>query len=73
MNDKMFPRLFTKALRPGPYFRIIVEGDIGAGDEIRVVDQPDHNLTIRDVFRIFFSRPNIVRPSIDLSLESSIF
>jgi MOSC domain-containing protein YiiM len=53
MNDKMFPGQFTKALRPGPYLRIIVEGDVGAGDEIRVVDRPNHDLTVRDVFRIF--------------------
>ena len=53
MNDKMFPRQFTEALRPGSYFRLIVEGSVGAGDEIRVVDRPDHGLTIRDVFRIY--------------------
>jgi len=53
MSDKMFPRRFTEALRPGPYLRIVVEGDVGAGDEIRVVEKPDHDLTIRDVFRIY--------------------
>jgi MOSC domain-containing protein YiiM len=53
MNDKRFPRRFTEALRPGAYLRIVVEGDLGAGDEIRVVERPDHNLTIRDVFRIY--------------------
>jgi MOSC domain-containing protein YiiM len=53
MNDKMFPRRFTEALRPGPYLRIVVEGDVGADDEIRIVDRPDHGLTIRDVFRIY--------------------
>jgi MOSC domain-containing protein YiiM len=53
MNDKLFPRRFTEALRPGPYLRIVVEGDLGAGDAIRVVGKPDHDLTIRDVFRIF--------------------
>ena len=52
-NDKIFPRRFTKALRPGPYLRIIDEGDVGAGDEIRLVERPDHDLTIRDVFRIY--------------------
>jgi MOSC domain-containing protein YiiM len=26
---------------------------VGAGDEIRVVEKPDHDLTIRDVFRIY--------------------
>lgn len=53
MNDEMFPRVFTEALRPGPYLRIVVEGDVGAGDEIRVVGRPDHNLTIGDLFRIY--------------------
>jgi MOSC domain-containing protein YiiM len=55
MNHEMFPRRFTKALRPGAYLRIVIEGDVGAGDEIRVVERPDHNLTIRDVFRIYTS------------------
>ena len=53
MNDKLFPRYFTEALRPGSYLRIVVESDLGAGDEIRVVERPDHNMTIRDVFRIY--------------------
>jgi MOSC domain-containing protein YiiM len=53
MNDEMFLRRFTEALRPGAYLRIIVEGDLGAGDEIRVIDRPDHELTVRDVFRIY--------------------
>jgi len=53
MNDKMFPRRFTEALRPGAYLRIAVEGDVGAGDEVSVVERPDHDLTIRDVFRIY--------------------
>ena len=55
MNDKMFPRRFTEALRPGTYLRIVVEGDVGAGDTIRVASKPDHDLTIRDVFRIYTS------------------
>ena len=53
MEDKLFPRRFTKAGRPGAYLRIAVEGDVGAGDEIRVVGRPDHDLTVGDVFRIY--------------------
>ena len=53
MDDKTFPRKFTEAMRPGPYLRIIQEGEIGAGDVIKVVDRPDHGLSIRDVFRIY--------------------
>jgi MOSC domain-containing protein YiiM len=53
MNENTFPRRFTEALRPGPYLRIVVEGEVGAGDKIRVVERPAHDLTIRDVFRIY--------------------
>ena len=53
MNDKMFPRRFSEAVRPGAYLRIVVEGDVGAGDEIRAVERPEHELTIREVFRIY--------------------
>jgi MOSC domain-containing protein YiiM len=53
MNDQMFPRRFTEALRPGTYLRIIVEGAVGAGDEISVNERPDHDVTVRDVFRIY--------------------
>jgi MOSC domain-containing protein YiiM len=53
MNDKLFPRRFTQALRPGAYLRIVVEGELGAGDEIQVIERPGHGLTIRDVFRIY--------------------
>jgi MOSC domain-containing protein YiiM len=53
MNDALFPRRFTEAMRPGAYLRIIAEGDVTATDEIRIVEKPNHDLTIRDVFRIF--------------------
>ena len=53
MNDKMFPRRFSEAMRPGAYLRIVVEGEVGAGDEIRVVERPEHDLTIGEVFRIY--------------------
>ncbi len=53
MEDKLFPRRFTIASRPGAYLRIVTEGDVGAGDEIRVVEQPDHDVTVGDIFRIY--------------------
>ncbi len=53
MNDPKFPRRFTEAMRPGAYLRIIVEGDVAAGDEIKIVERPQHDLTVRDIFRIY--------------------
>ena len=53
MEDRRFLRQFTEAGRPGTYLRIVVEGDLSARDEIRVIERPDHDLSIGDVFRIF--------------------
>jgi MOSC domain-containing protein YiiM len=53
MYDKTFPKKFTQALRPGSYLRIMEEGDVGTGDVIKIIDKPSHNLSIKDLFRIY--------------------
>jgi MOSC domain-containing protein YiiM len=53
MSDTLFPRRFTEALRPGTYLRLIVQGSVETGDEIRVLERPARGLTVRDVFRIY--------------------
>ena len=52
MNDPEFPRRFSLAGRPGAYLRIISEGELGAGDEVRLVQRPDHGVTTGAVARI---------------------
>jgi MOSC domain-containing protein YiiM len=44
-DGKMLKR-FAQASRPGAYFRIVTEGELGAGDEIEVLHRPDHGVTI---------------------------
>ena len=53
MEDPGFVRRFTDAQRPGAYLRIVVEGDVGAGDAIDVISKPEHDLSIREIFRIY--------------------
>ncbi len=53
VNDKGFPRRFLAAGRPGAYLRILQEGKLGSGDEIRVVHRPRHDLTMGDLSRIY--------------------
>ncbi len=53
MNNPDFPPIFAAAGRPGAYLRIIREGDIGAGDEVRVIARPAHGITVGDVARIY--------------------
>jgi MOSC domain-containing protein YiiM len=44
-DGKMLKR-FAQASRPGVYFRIITEGELGVGDTVEVVDRPDHGVTV---------------------------
>ena len=53
VNDKHFPQHFLAAGRPGAYLRILQEGDLGSGDEIRVLHRPPHDLTVGDLSRIY--------------------
>jgi MOSC domain-containing protein YiiM len=47
MGDPAFLKRFATALRPGTYLRVIDEGELGAGDEIEVMERPDHDVTVR--------------------------
>jgi MOSC domain-containing protein YiiM len=49
VGDPTFPRTFLAARRLGAYLRIVVEGDIGAGDRIAVLSRPPHGVTLRDM------------------------
>ena len=46
MGDRRFPKRFAAANRPGAYLRIIEEGEVGAGDEVRVLSRPAHDVSI---------------------------
>ncbi len=53
MEDKLFPKRFMQAGRPGTYLRIFQEGELGQGDAIRILQRPDHGVTVGEVFRIY--------------------
>jgi MOSC domain-containing protein YiiM len=45
-GDPRMVRLFAQASRPGAYFRIVREGELGAGDEIERLSRPAHGITV---------------------------
>ncbi|MDQ3928145.1 MAG: MOSC domain-containing protein, partial [Chloroflexota bacterium] len=53
MGDPDFPPRFADACRPGAYLRIIKEGDVGAGDEVRVVYRPTGSISVSEIARIY--------------------
>ncbi|MBS1861394.1 MAG: MOSC domain-containing protein [Actinobacteria bacterium] len=49
MGDPTFVKRFARASRPGAYLKIVAEGELGAGDAIKVdLDgRPDHGVSVR--------------------------
>ncbi|MEV5558667.1 MOSC domain-containing protein [Nonomuraea wenchangensis] len=51
MDEPGWVRRFTEAGRPGAYLRVVETGDVGAGDEVRIVARPEHGVTVSDWFQ----------------------
>ena len=45
-DNARWVKRFTQEARPGPYLRVLEEGQLQAGDEIVVVHRPDHDITV---------------------------
>jgi MOSC domain-containing protein YiiM len=50
-NRPTLVKEFTQAARPGAYLRIIEEGKVGTGDEVAVLDIPQHGVTLAEAFK----------------------
>lgn len=50
-DNRAWVKRFGAIGRPGPYLRVLVEGEIGAGDEITVVHRPGHGVTVSTMYR----------------------
>jgi MOSC domain-containing protein YiiM len=48
---------FAAARRPGFYFTVVEEGEVGAGDELKIIDRATERMSVRDVFDLFFAQP----------------
>lgn len=51
---------FALAGRPGPYFRVLTEGVVEAGDAIEVEERPDHDVTVAELFAALTIRPQLL-------------
>lgn len=50
-DDRAWVKRFAEQARPGPYLRVIEEGELKVGDELRVVHQPGHGVSVSMMFR----------------------
>jgi len=71
MNEPRMPSLLTSSGRPGFYFRVLQEGEVGAGDEIVKAGEANERMTVAEVNALLYS-PNHPRDQLErvLRIES---
>lgn len=55
MNNPRMPALLTSSGRPGFYFRVLDEGEVGAGDEIVKVGEAKERMTVAEINGLLYS------------------
>ena len=69
MNETRMPALLTSSGRPGFYFRVLQEGEVGAGDEIVKVGQDKkERMTIAEINALLYS-PDHPRDRLERALQ----
>ena len=53
VEQEKWVKRFTEAARPGSYLRVLEPGDLGAGDDIEIVNDPGHGVSIRDIAQVY--------------------
>jgi ferredoxin-NADP reductase/MOSC domain-containing protein YiiM/ferredoxin len=64
MNEPRMPALLTSSGRPGFYFRVLQEGEVGAGDEIVKVGEAKERMTVAEINALLYS-PNHARDRLE--------
>jgi MOSC domain-containing protein YiiM len=60
MAEQGWVKRFTVRALPGAYLRVIVAGEIRAGDPVTVLSRPDHDVTIGLTFRALTREPELL-------------
>ena len=68
MNEPRIPALLVSGGRPGFYFRVLQEGDVGAGDEIVKVGEAKERMTVAEIDALLYS-PNHSRERLEHALR----
>lgn len=59
-DNTAWVKRFAATNRPGPYLRVVSEGEIGAGDSGEVIHRPDHGVTVSTMFRALTVEPDLL-------------
>jgi ferredoxin-NADP reductase/MOSC domain-containing protein YiiM len=68
LNEPRMPALLTSSGRPGFYFRVLTEGEVGAGDAIAKVGEAKERMTVTEVNALLYS-PNHAHDRLERALR----
>jgi ferredoxin-NADP reductase/MOSC domain-containing protein YiiM len=68
MNEPRMPALLTSSGRPGFYFRVLREGEVGAGDAIVKVGEATERMTVAEINALLYS-PNHPRDRLERAVR----
>src|SRR5882757_3841403 len=68
MNEARMPALLTSSGRPGFYFRVLQEGEVGPGDEIVKVGEAKERMTVAEINALLYS-PDHARDRLERALR----
>jgi len=68
MNEPRMPALLTSSGRPGFYFRVLQEGEVGVGDEILKVGEAKERMTVAEINALLYS-PHHPRDRLERALR----
>jgi len=67
-NEPRMPLLLTSSGRPGFYFRVLQEGEVGAGDEIVKAGEAKERMTVAEINALLYS-PDHARDRLERALR----
>ena len=68
LNEPRMPALLTSSGRPGFYFRVLQEGEVGAGDDVVKVGEAKERMTVAEVNGLLYS-PDHPRDLLECALR----
>src|SRR5258707_2257314 len=68
MNEPRMPAPLTSIVRPGFYFRVLQEGDVGASDQIVMMGEAKERMTVADINALLYS-PDHARNRLERALR----
>lgn len=65
VGERGWAKMFTADARPGTYLRVLVPGEIAAGDPVTVVRRPTHGVTVALAYRATVGEPELLPRLLD--------